>query len=101
MITLKYEADVLVSQFGPLLLSKLVDWLLEKIELAGPRAVVHAKDVKESRFTGAGGPHYRDEFSRLDIYVTRRSTNVLPTPDSKNFSTLRIAIIAELLCFET
>src|ERR1700730_4020059 len=28
---------------------------------------------------------------------TRRSTKGLPTPDSKNFSTLRIAIIAELL----
>src|SRR6266481_6901116 len=36
---------------------------------AVPRVIVHANDVEQGRLAGAGRPHDRHEFARLDIEI--------------------------------
>src|SRR5581483_5113052 len=69
VIALEYEPDVLLVQFRALLRIQPMDRLLHEVVLAGPRAVVHAEDVEERRFAGAGRSHDRHELAVLDVHV--------------------------------
>src|SRR5207249_2217607 len=66
---LEHEADVLLVQFRTLFRIETMDRLVHEVVLAGPRAVVHPKDVEQRRFPGARRPHDRNELAFLDVDV--------------------------------
>src|SRR5207302_8214167 len=73
MILRKNKPDLLVAKRGPLFRFQMMNrGLVEKI-FAAPTVVVHSEDVKQRRFSGAGGSHHRDEFAfgDPDVHVAQ------------------------------
>ena len=68
VIALEHEADVLLVQLHAVLGLHLVNGMIQKIELAGPRAVQHADDAEQRRFAGARGTHDSDKLAFLDVH---------------------------------
>ena len=67
MITLKNEADTSFLYLCPFLLLQTMDVVAVQNIFPFPIAVVHAQNMKQGRFPGAGWPHDRDELPLLDI----------------------------------
>ena len=69
MIALENKAEVLLVQLVPVFLLEPVDRMIEEVILAGPVAVVHANQVQQRGFSGAGGAHDGHEFALLDVDI--------------------------------
>jgi hypothetical protein len=69
MIALEDEAEVLLVDLVAILLFELVDGVVEKIVLAGPTGIMHADQMKERGFAGAGGSHNGNKLALLNIHI--------------------------------
>jgi hypothetical protein len=54
-------------EFGAVFLAQAVNGMIKEIILAGPRAVVHAKQMQERRLPCSRRSHDGDEFPLFDI----------------------------------
>ena len=69
MILLKNEADLFVAQRGPLFGFQMMNGCLVQKIFATPAVIVHAENVEQRRFAGAGRAHDRNEFAFGDFDV--------------------------------
>src|SRR5690348_1871710 len=67
MVALEHEADVFLVYLGSVLLTQLVDRVIEEGVLTRPGAVVHPEQVKQSRLPRPGRTHYGDKLAFLDV----------------------------------
>ena len=68
---LKYESYKFVAEFGGAVLAEVAYLYPVKIVFAGIICVKNAYDIQQSRLSGAGSTHYRNEFATVDgqIYI--------------------------------
>src|SRR5579871_3792774 len=69
MVALENEAKIFLVDLVAVLFLELVDGVIKEIVFAGPGAVVHADQVQQSGFAGAGGSHDGDELAFLDVDI--------------------------------
>jgi hypothetical protein len=69
VILLKNEADVFFVQLDAAAIVEFMHRVFEQIIFALPRAIEHADDAHERRFSGARGAHDGDELAVFDIEI--------------------------------
>jgi hypothetical protein len=69
MVALEHKPYVLLVDLGPVLLTELVNRVIEERVLTRPGTIVHPEQVQQSRLPCPGRAHDRDKLTFFDVNV--------------------------------